>query len=69
MATIDSLIDIFAAHLARKHGQTLAEVRPYVRWLVTQALREYAEAGAPYGETAAGLLCWLIGRPQVAMTV
>ena len=43
----DNLVDLFAAHLAHKRGQSVAELRPFVRTLFEEALQEYREAGAP----------------------
>jgi hypothetical protein len=46
---LDNLVDQFAAHLAHKKGQSVAELRPFVRTLFEEALQEYREAGAPLG--------------------
>jgi len=44
---IDNLADGSADHLAHQKGQTVAELRPFVRRLFNQARRAYLSAGAP----------------------
>jgi hypothetical protein len=67
MATkIDDLVDVFAAHLAHKKGQTVAELRPFVRTLIDEAMQEYREAGATYGMSEDAFLVWLDERRVVA---
>jgi len=65
---LDSLVDQFAAHLAHKKGQSIAELRPFVRTLFDEALQEYREAGAPLGPSEEAFLVWLAERPRVART-
>lgn len=66
---LDSLVDLFAAHLAHKKGQSIAELRPFVRTLFDEAMQEYREAGAPLGLSEEAFLVWLAERPRVARSV
>jgi hypothetical protein len=63
---IDDLVDVFAAHLAHKRGQSVAELRPFVRTLFTEAMQEYREAGAPLGQSDEAFLVWLDERRALA---
>ena len=62
---IEHLVDVFAAHLAHKRGQSVAELRPFVRALFDEAMQEYDEAGAPYGMSDEVFLACLDERPWV----
>ncbi len=65
---IDNLVDQFAAQLAHKRGQSVAELRPFVRTLFEEAMQEYHEAGAPLGMSDEAFLAWLAQRPRLART-
>jgi hypothetical protein len=56
---LDIVIDEFAFHLAHRDRLKLAEAERLIRQLITGARQEYRDAGAPYGDTAAGFLAWL----------
>jgi hypothetical protein len=53
---LDDLVDAFAHQLARDPAWPREQLRPVVRQLVIEARRQYRENGAPYGDTAEGLL-------------
>jgi hypothetical protein len=65
---IDRTVNQLSVQLAYQSGRPLAELRPIIRGLFDQALREYLAAGAPYGQSDEAFLEWLEERQAVAKT-
>jgi hypothetical protein len=62
--THDVVVESAARRLAEKYGRPLDEVRSIVQEIVIEAHRQYRAAGAPYADTAAGLIRWIIEAKQ-----
>jgi hypothetical protein len=65
---LEFVIEELAFHIAHGDAKEAAEAERLIRGLITQARREYRDAGAPYGDTVAGFLIWLDSANRLTLS-